>query len=631
MFIKRFSTVLITILVASYLHASIDLIPRTVLFGNPDKWHVRLSPDGTHLSYLASYNGVSNIWIKELDGNKQPELITQDTNRGISSYSWSIDGNNLLYVQDQDGDENWRLYTISIKTKQVRCYTPFDKVQVRILASHKDFPDTLLISLNKDNPELHDVYKLTLSSGNLELLEKNPGSYAGWLTDRFLAIRGAVAINPEGGKQVLLKNTETNCWQGLLSWNQEDSQNSGPSHFSYDGKSLYFFSSKGSNTSQLLKYDLASHKQEVIAQDPSYDVSGFLVHRDTYEIQAVYFNKDRPSWIFLDKELEEHYNYLTTVQSGDIVYLGSDNDFTKSLVVYYDDTHDIAYYLYDHQKKHASYLFGMNPALNNYKLAPMESISFASRDGLTIHGYLTKPVGATGKVPLVVHVHGGPRLRDNWGYSGEIQWLANRGYAILQVNYRGSSGFGKGFMHAGDREWGGKMQDDLVDGAHWAIAHGIADPKKIAIYGGSYGGYAALVGAVDNQDIFCCAVDVFGPSNLFSFIDTIPPYWQLFKNELYQMVGHPETDKDLLTARSPLFKAATIKMPLLIAHGANDARVKQAESEQIVKALKDNAIAHEYLLFPDEGHGFAKPENRLKFYAAAEKFLATHLGGRSEQ
>jgi dipeptidyl aminopeptidase/acylaminoacyl peptidase len=370
----------------------------------------------------------------------------------------------------------------------------------------------------------------------------------------------------------------------------------------------------------------------VIAADPHYDVGNVMTNPDTYEIQAVAFNRDRVEWTVLDEAIQLDFDRIRDIHQGDFFITSRDNADQTWVVAFTVDNGPVPYYTYNRETQTSTFLFDNQPELSKYTLAHTQPVTFSARDGLTIHGYLTLPEGEQHEhLPMILNVHGGPWARDEWGYNPEAQWFANRGYACLQVNFRGSTGYGKDFLNAGNREWGRNMHNDLVDAADWAVQQGIADAKKIAIYGGSYGGYAALAGATFSPDVFCCAVDIVGPSNLLTLIKTIPPYWSTFLATFHTRVGNPDTEEEFLKSRSPLFKVDQIKIPMLIAQGANDPRVKQAESEQIVEAMKSKGISHEYLLFPDEGHGFAKPENRITFYKAAEKFLAQHLGGRYEQ
>ena len=609
----------------------VALIPRNILFGNPVKANPQISPDGTMLAYLAPVNNVLNVWVGAA-GSDDYQPVTRDEDRGVRFYFWAADNKHILYLQDVGGNENWRLYATNLDTRETRDLTPFENVQAHVIEHDKHFPNELLIGLNKDNPRVHDVYHLDLTSGELVMVAQNPGNIIGWVADAQFKVRGALAAMPEGGSELLVRADEQADWKTLLTWNAEDMLTSAPLSFSLDGQFLYLEDSRSVNASRLVKMNIATGDTSVIAADPQYDVGRVMIHPDTYEIQAVAFNKDRVEWTVLDDTIKLDFDNIREIHRGDFAISSRDDADTTWIVVFTVDNGPVPFYIYDRKNQAATFLFDNQPELSNYTLAAMEPIAFTARDGLTVHGYLTLPPGkGRTNLPMVLDVHGGPWARDAWGYNPEAQWFANRGYACLQVNYRGSSGYGKEFLNAGNREWGGKMHNDLVDGVRWAIDQGIADAKKVAIYGGSYGGFAALVGATFTPDLFCCAVDVVGPSNLITFIKTIPPYWAPLVHVFHQRVGNPDTEEEFLKVRSPLFKVDQIKIPMLIAQGANDPRVKQAESEQIVEAMKNKGIDFAYLLFPDEGHGFAKPENRLRFYAAAEKFLAKHLGGRFEE
>jgi dipeptidyl aminopeptidase/acylaminoacyl peptidase len=604
------------------------LIPRTVLFGNPEKAAPLIAPDGKRMSYLAPLNNVLNIWVGT-PGQNDFRPVTKDTDRGITRYFWSEDNRHILYLQDAGGNENWRLFSVDVESGVTRDLTPFENVQTQILDHDKKFPNELLLAMNRDSPELHDVYHLDLRTCDLRLMEKNPGNVVGWVVDTEMKVKGAMAATPRGGFDLLIKQKDES-WKKIVEWDEEDSLTSSPVVFTNDG-TLYLADSRGANAARLVKLDVNSGRIKVLVEDPKYDVSDFLINPDTHEIQAVGMVKDRDEWTILDESVREDLEIIRSLHRGDFFLLNRDNDDQTWMIGFSVDNGPVPYYAYNRKTKMAEFLFSNRPDLDHYELAQMEPISFQSRDGLMIHGYLTLPAGAPrSNLPLVLNVHGGPWHRDTWGYNAEAQWLANRGYACLQVNFRGSTGYGKKFVNAGDREWGGKMHDDLVDAVEWAVQGEIADPDRIAIYGGSYGGYASLVGATFTPELFRCAISIVGPSNLITFIKTIPPYWSTFLAVMYKRLGNPDTDTDFLISRSPLHKVDQIRIPMLIAQGANDPRVKQAESEQIVEAMQSRGIPHEYLLFSDEGHGFVKPQNRLKFYAAAEKFLATHLGGRYE-
>jgi dipeptidyl aminopeptidase/acylaminoacyl peptidase len=612
----------------------VDLIPRDVLFGNPERVAPRISPDGTQLAWIAPRDGVLNVWVAPIGppgvGWDAAAVVTDDTDRGIRSFTWARDGRHLLYVQDTGGDENWRLYDVDMETMDRRDLTPFDGIQARILATSKRHRDEVLVGMNRDNPQLHDVYRLDLPSGELVKVIENPG-YAGWLADEELAVRGALAPLPDGGFDLLVRDSADGDWRTLVTITADDAPASDVLSFSGDGRSLLAISSADTDTGRLCRIDLASGEIDVLLEDPEADVAGAMLHPDTRDPQLVQVLKDRAEYYVLDPSVEADFKAIRALHPGDPQPVGRDEADATWLIAFTDDAGPVQYFAYDRASRTGSFLFDSRPELSRYDLARMDPFSFTARDGLTIHGYVTFPPGVERSgLPMVLDVHGGPQARDVWGFNPEAQWLANRGYMSVQVNYRGSTGYGKSFVSAGDREWGAKMHDDLLDAVQYVVDQGWADPKKVAIYGGSYGGYAALVGAAFTPDVFCCAVDIVGPSNLQTLLETVPPYWKPVIAQLYRRVGNPETDKEFLWSRSPLSRVHDIRIPLLIAQGANDPRVKQAESEQIVTALKDAGIDYEYMLFPDEGHGFAKPENRIKFYAAAERFLAQYLGGRFE-
>jgi len=612
-----------------------ELIPRRVLFGNPERVSPRIAPNGTSLAWIAPHDGVLNVWTAPVrpDGVDwdSAQVVTNDTDRGIRVFSWAHDGRHLLYLQDTGGDENWRLYDVDLITMQHRDLTPFEGVQAQILATEKKLPNEVLVGLNRDNPALHDVYRLDLVTGELVKEVENPG-FAGWVADTKLVTRVGVGLEPDGSLVIKVRDGADGEWRLLRTLPAEDALTSGPIAISPDGATMLAMSSLGADTGRLVRVGLVSGAEEVIAEDPDADVSGVRVHPDTREPQIVTWVKERTEYRVLDPALEADVAAIRALHRGDPDIVAQDHSDMVWLVAFTNDTGPIPYFLYDRQRREGRFLFDHRPELSQYELAPMEPFSFRARDGLTIHGYLTFPPGGGRQgLPMVLNVHGGPWARDTWGFDPEAQWLANRGYLCLQVNFRGSTGYGKAFVNAGDREWGNAMQNDLTDAVEFAVGQGWADRERVAIYGGSYGGYAALAGVTFTPDLYRCAVDIVGPSNLKTLIETIPPYWQPQIALFHQRVGNPETDAEFLWARSPLSRAASIKTPLLIAQGANDPRVKQAESEQIVAALRDAGIDYEYMLFPDEGHGFAKPENRLKFYAAAERFLARHLGGRAEE
>ncbi len=614
-----------------------SLIPRELLFGNPEKASVQISPDGNKLAYLApDSKGVLNVWVRTV-GQTDDQVVTADRKRGIRIFFWQQDGEHILYMQDFDGDENWHLYQTNLKSKMTRDLTPFQGVQAQPQPTDPNFSHQVLVGLNIRDRRLHDIYRINLKNGAVELDTENPGDVADWTADNDFQVRAAQVFAPDGGTIIRIRDNAKAPWREFQRWSADETFG-GVAGFTPDDKGLRLISSVDANAARLLEVDFATGKTTVIAEDPQYDVGGVMIHPKTKKIEAVQFVRARREWTLVDKSLQADFDAIRKVRDGDFGISSRDLDDKTWLVAYIEDDAPVYYYAYDRAPRQATLLFSNRPKLEQYKLAEMKPISFKSRDGLTIHGYLTLPVGpAVGgagaepkNLPMVLDVHGGPWGRDVWGLNNEAQWLANRGYAVLQINFRGSTGYGKAFVNAGDREWAGKMQNDLIDGKNWAVQQGYADPKKICIMGGSYGGYATLVGVTFTPDEFACAVDIVGPSNIVTLIKSIPPYWVPIKSLFDKRVGKVETEEEFLKSRSPLFKADQIKVPLLIGQGANDPRVKQAESDQIVAAMRKNSKPVEYIVFPDEGHGFARPENRLKFYAAAEQFLAKYLGGRAE-
>jgi len=603
---------------------AVERIPLDVLFGNPERTSPHVSPDGRRLAYLAPVDGVLNVWVGEV-GSDAFAPVTADTDRGIRAFTFAHDNEHLIYIQDQGGDENWRLYTVNLATGDIVDRTPFDQVQARIVGSSKRRPNELLIGLNVDNKQLHDVYHLDLRTGALAKVVENPG-FLGWVVDYDMQVRGAIRPTGDGGREVLVRDTVDDDWRIVVTFDAEDGEMSGPVAFTRDGRSLRLRSAAGSNAARLVSLELDTGAETEILSDPQYDVLGVTLHPDSWDIQVATFVKDRQEVVVLDDSIAEDYATISALEDGDVSLMGRDHSDTTWIVGFDRDEGPARYYVYDRTTKQATFLFDGRSDVNAYELAKMEPIAFTARDGLEVHGYITFPVGVErSNLPCVLFVHGGPWSRDTWGFAAYPQWIANRGWACLQVNYRGSIGYGKDFVNAGDREWAAKMHDDLLDGIDWAVSQGYIDVDRVAIMGGSYGGYAALVGATFTPDTFRCAVDIVGPSNLITLIESFPPYWMPNIARWHRRVGNPETERDFLWSRSPLSRVDDIQIPMLIGQGANDPRVTQIESEQIVDAMKAKGIDHEYLLFDDEGHGFAKPENRLRFMEAADAFLSKHL------
>jgi dipeptidyl aminopeptidase/acylaminoacyl peptidase len=605
------------------------LIPRDVLFGNPEKAAPQISPDGKHLAYLApDQKNVLQVWVRTV-GKEDDRPVTRDEKRGIRQFYWAFDNQHLLYLQDVGGNENFHLYAVRLDDDKTRDLTPFEGVRAQGVDLDEDHPNEFLVGLNRRNKAVFDMHRIDLKTDKETLDTENPGNVLGWTTDADFIVRAATTMNPDGSWDILVRDTAKEPWRKLIHINPDEE--GAAAAFGKDKTTLYVISNHGANTERLLRVDTASGKEEVVAADPQYDVGGLFAQRRTHKPLAVAFTRDRTEWKVLDDSVREDFEVLAKLHRGDFSVVSRTVDDQTWLVAYNPDDGPVGYYVYDRKAKKAQFMLTNRPKLEKYKLAQMEPVEVKAKDGLTIHGYLTKPIGVEPKnLPAVLLVHGGPWARDAWGFQPEVQCLANRGYAVLQLNYRGSTGYGKDFVNAGNREWAGKMHQDLIDGVDWLKSSGVADPKKIAIMGGSYGGYATLVGLSFTPEVFACGVDIVGPSSIPTLLRSIPPYWAPMKALFSRRVGDLEKEEEFLNQRSPLYRADQITKPLLIGQGANDPRVKQAESDQIVKALRDKKKEVEYVVFPDEGHGFARPENRLQFYGVAEEFLAKHLGGRAE-
>ena len=600
--------------------------PLEVLLGNPERTAPELSPDGTKLSWIAPVDGVLNVWVRDLgvDGD-EGKPVTHDTDRGIRGYGWAQDGLHLLYVQDTGGDEDFHVYTVNLDSGEVADRTPFKKVQAQIIGTSHKHPDTVLLGINQDNPQLHDAYRLTLSTGAVEKVFSNPG-FLGLLADDELTVRGSALPTPDGGIVVMVREDEDSEFRPILTGEQVDALSTGPIGFTADGKGLYALSSVGANTGRIVLIDIASGAETVVHEDPVNDVTGLLQHPITHEPIAAAVNADYLRWVVLDQDYAKDFEVLAGLGQGNISITGYDNAFTTWLVARNPASGSPVFYVYDRTAGTTRELMRVRPALDDYALAEMEPFTFTARDGLSVSGYISFPPGAERKdLPALLNVHGGPWARDSYGYTPDTQLLATRGYAVVQVNYRGSTGYGKAFSSAGDKEWAAKMHDDLLDAVDFVVGEGWVDRARVGIYGGSYGGYATLVGLTFTPEVFACGVDVVGPSDLETLIRSVPEYWKPMLAMFTLRVGDPETEADFLKSRSPISRVDAIVRPLLIGQGKNDPRVTEEQADIIVNAMKERDIPVEYLLYEDEGHGFAKPENRLHFYAAMEKFLAQHL------
>ena len=616
--------------------ATIPLIPRDHLFGNPTRAQGKISPDGKWLSWLAPHEGVLNVWLAPRDNPDDAKVMTKATDRPIRQHMWSPDSTGLLYIQDKAGDENFLLYRVDVASGEETTLTPFENTRVDIVGGSETIRDAILIGLNNRDAQWHDVHRLNLTTGELELVYEN-NAYAGFMADDSLTLRMAMAQNEAGGTDFFRVNDNVVEEEPFETTAMEDAMTTSPVGYTTDGSILYWVDGRGRNTAALFAQDTQSGERTLIAAHDKADISGTMSHRQTGEVQAWAADYLRTEWTAIDEEIGAALDWLRERLDGDFGVSSRNDDDDIWIVWNTPVTAPTATYIFDRKAETLTPFYVTRPELEGAPLQPMHGVEITARDGLTLPSYLTLAAGTDGSRPakpgaMVLLVHGGPWARDSYGFNPLHQLLANRGYHVLSVNFRGSTGFGKDFINAGNKQWGLAMHDDLIDAVEWAIGEGIAAREKVAIMGGSYGGYATLAGLTFTPDVFACGVDIVGPSNLETLLSTIPPYWAPMVKIFHERMGNPETEEGLamLKAASPLYKADKITKPLLIAQGANDPRVKQAESDQIVGAMKDAGIPVTYVLFPDEGHGFAKPSNNIAFEAISENFLAEVLGGRAE-
>ncbi len=618
-----------------------QLIPRKDIFGNPTRTNPELSPDGKHIAFLAPHKGLLNVWVAPIGNIAAAKVITNDTTRGIRNFFWARDNKNIIYRQDTGGDENWRVYLTDIETAKTTALTPEGKIQARVDAVSNTKPNEILVAMNDRDPQYHDVYRVNLQTFERTLVMKNE-SYAGFVADDTLAIRLAMKQTPGGGFDLFKVAVDGKVEQApFLRFDPEDALTSQPVGFDTAGDTFYLLDSRNRDKAAMATLDWNTGKTTILKESPKADIDGALVHPVTGKVQAVSAEYLRPEWFAVDPAVKPDIDFINRQAKG-MWRVTSRSDDDKLWTVFVDRvTEPVAFWLYDRGAKTFTKLFSARPELEGKQLSPMHPLELKARDGLTITSYLSLPPGADangdGKpekpLPMVLFVHGGPWSRDSYGYDSVHQWLASRGYAVLSVNYRGSTGFGKSFIEKATHEFAGKMHDDLIDAVDWTIANGVAPKDKIAIMGGSYGGYATLVGMTFTPTKFACGVDIVGPSNLVTLIESFPAYWQPFMEATwYKRVGDPRTPegKKHLLERSPITKVDQIQRPLLIGQGANDPRVTRKESDQIVAAMKARNIPVTYAIYADEGHGFARPENRVSFFALADQFLGTCLGGRTE-
>ncbi|MBB4823254.1 dipeptidyl aminopeptidase/acylaminoacyl peptidase [Sporosarcina luteola] len=592
-------------------------------FKNPGELGYSMSPDGEYLSYMSEWENRMNVFVKKMHEDGEPIRVTSSTDRDIMGAIWKDD--HILYLKDNGGDENFHLYSSSFNGQKERDLTPYPGVRVQLISSLQGVENEILIGMNKEDPTVDDVYRLNIKTGELHHVAKNPGNIVSWLADNDGKIR--IALETDGvNMTVLYRETEEDEFKPFVK--TEDGDGIIPFTFSKDNQSIYALSNKGRDKTEIVVFDLEGN-EKVLYSNPQVDVTNAFYDKNTDTLLAGVYETDKVHYDFFDKDFEHTFNKLKNklqVSESELNINDMNEDLTKFIVAVASDKEFGTFYYYDSTTDELTKLTELASWLDRDAMADMHPISYTSRDGLTIHGYLTLPKNKKAEqLPLIVNPHGGPWYRDSWGFNPEVQLLANRGYAVLQVNFRSSTGYGKAFTDAGNKEWGLKIQDDITDGVQWAIDQGIADPDRIGIYGASFGGYATLAGITFTPDLYAAAVDYVGVSNLFTFLETIPPYWEVARDDLYNRVGHPVEDKEMLEASSPVFHVDKIKTPLFVAQGANDPRVKQAESDQIVEALQKRGVDVKYMLKENEGHGFHNEENAIEFYNAMIEFFDTHL------
>lgn len=602
-------------------------IPLEDFFKNPEKNSYQISPDGKYYSFMAPYENRMNIFVQKR-GSDDVIQLTKETDRSVSGYFWP-NSERILYLKDTGGDENFKLYGINIDNTNPIAYTEFDGVRTQIIDELPDIQNEVIIGLNKRNPQVFDPYRLNLETGEMEMIAKNPGNIQGWMFDHNGKLRVAFAIVDGVNISLLYRETEADEWESVLTTSFKD--NVSPEFFTFDNKNVIATSNLVRDKSVVVEFDIANGKEvKVLYENPDYDVSSVSYSKKRKVLTSANYTSSKREKHFFDRQTKDLYKHLhKKLGDYEIAITGMNKNEDVFIIRTYSDRSLGAYYIYDTNTKELEKITDVSPWIDENSMATVFPVEYETRDGLTIHAYLTLPNGLTPKtaknLPTVINPHGGPWARDGWGFNPEVQFLANRGFAVFQMNFRGSTGYGKKFWEASFKQWGQTMQDDITDGTNWLIENGISNPDKIAIYGASYGGYATLMGLVKEPKLYAAGVDYVGVSNMFTFMKTIPPYWEPLLKMMYEMVGDPVTDSVMLRKVSPVFHVDKIASPLFIAQGANDPRVNIDESNQIVEAMKKQGVFVEYMVKDNEGHGFHNEENRFDFYRAMEAFLNKQL------
>ena len=624
---KNFNIIclLITLIGCNKMEKEAPLIPMEDFFRNPEKSSFRISPDGNHIAYMKPWETRMNVFVLDI-ANSDERRLTSSKERSIYGFLW-LGNNRIGYVKDDGGDENMHFYAVNIDGSNEIDLTPFENVKATIVDDLDDDPEHVILGLNKRNEQIFDPYRVNVNTGQMEMIAENPGNISGWMTDHDGKLR--IATTSDGvNTSLLYRDSELDPFKPILTTDFKEGVS--PLFFTFDNKNLYVASNRGRDKMAIYEFNIDKASEgRLIFEHEEVDVSSLTFSKKRKVLTGVSYTVAKTKRVFFDDWRQNIQDKLESKLPGYEVGITSlSDDETRAIVVTYSDKSRGTYYIYDVDDEKLTDLGKISPWLNEDQMADMQPIKYTSRDGLTIHGYLTIPKGSSGKnLPVVVNPHGGPWARDSWGYNSQVQFLANRGFAVFQMNFRGSTGYGREFWEISFKEWGKSMQDDITDGVKWLIEQGIADPDRIAIYGASYGGYATLAGLTFTPDLYACGVDYVGVSNIFTLLETLPPYWELGRQMMYEMIGNPETEKEILEAASPIFHVDSIRVPLFVAQGANDPRVKQAESDQIVEALRARGVEVPYMLKEDEGHGFYNEENQFDFYREMEQFLMKHIGG----